>query len=133
MTEETADDLVQKYLKLKDWVDAETKRFASHIEPYRHEMEAITNQLNAVLIAQKAESLKTEHGTAYISTIMNLKITDREKYLDFVNDEWDAFGAEMLMASAQKDSVKNYMDAHAGKAPPGIEIGFLKRVNIRRS
>ena len=131
--EPTADDLVAEHVRLDDWVKAETKRFGEHLKPHKERLTEIEDQLQTFMLQQKLDSVKADSGTAYISTIMNLKIEDREKYLDFVNENWDAYGNEMLLASVQKDATKQYMQDHAGAPPPGVTIGWFQRVNIRRT
>lgn len=126
-------DLVAEHIKIDDWVKAETKRFTEFLRPHKERMQEIENQLQAFMLQHKLDSLPLDSGTAYISTIMNLKVEDREKFLDFVNLEWDTYGNEMLLANAQKDGCKQYMQDHAGAPPPGVTIGWFQRVNVRRT
>src|SRR5207237_400587 len=116
----TADDLVAEHVRLDDWVKTETKRFGEYLEPHKARLKEIEDQLQAFMLQHKVESVRADSGTAYISTIMNAKVEDREKYLDFVNEQWDAYGNEMLLASVQKDATKQYMQDHAGAPPPGV-------------
>lgn len=144
----SADELVEEHFKLRDHVAAQTKAFQEYLKPAQSRLEEIENQLLAMLNTQGCDSFKTEHGTAYKSTLMNTKIDPdaavyvngmrqevrgREALLDFALDHWDEIGNEMLMLNAQKDSVKRWMDDHAGTPPPGISVGWFTRVNIRRS
>lgn len=126
-------DLVAEHIKIDNWVKAETKRFTEFLKPHKERMTEIENQLQAFMLQHKLDSLPLDSGTAYISTIMNVKVEDREKYLDFVNERWDDYGNEMLIASPQKDAVKNFMQNHAGAPPPGVTIGWFQRVNVRRT
>jgi hypothetical protein len=131
--EPTADDLVAEHVRLDDWVKAETKRFGDYLKPHKERLQEIEDRLQAFMLQHKVDSVRADSGTAYISTIMNLKIEDREKFIDFVLDNWDAYGNEILLANAQKDSCKQYMQDHAGAPPPGVTIGWFQRVNVRRS
>lgn len=136
MTEQapkTPAQLVEEFLILKDWVANEQKRLDEHLKPHKTRLEEIQNQLLALLNQQGCDSFSTDHGTAYKSTLLNVKVEDREKVLDLCNENWEAFGAEMLMVGVQKDAVKNYMDEHAGSPPPGVSTSWFTRVNIRRS
>ena len=133
-TQLSAADLVQEHVKLDDWIDAESKRFQAHLAPHRKRMEEIKSILLQMLNDQKQNSASTDHGTYYISTIMNPKIVDRDKFLDFVNEQWDNGGNEMLQLTApQKEATKTYIEDHNGQAPPGVEISYFNRLNIRRS
>lgn len=145
--ETTAEKLVSRHLVLKDWLAAETKRFDEHLANAKKEMEDIDNQLLAMLNSQGMDSFKTDSGTAYLSTLMNVgtevdlpyinsngeQVFGKNALLDFAIEHWDEIGSEMLMVSAQKDAVKKWMEEHEGTPPPGCKIGFFTRVNVRRS
>jgi hypothetical protein len=130
----TADELVAEHFAIEDYVVGETKRFAEHLKPHRTRDEEIKNLLLAILNEQKATNIKTEHGTAYTSTIVTPKVVDRDAYLDLVMDNWDDFGNEMLQLGApQKTAVEQYQQTHEGQLPPGVDLLMFTRVNIRRS
>lgn len=130
----TPDDLIAEHHRLDDFVKDESKRFADHLAPTKARMEEIKNQLLAVLNENKLEKLAGEHGTAYISTLLNSKFTSREQFLDYCLDNWDDFGNEALQIGApQVTALRDFLDAHNGTPPPGVEISFFRRVNINRS
>lgn len=130
-------DLIKDFNKLDDWLTAENKRYAEHIKPAKERMEAIKQQLLTQLIelgSKDKQSIATDHGTAYTSTITTPKVADRDKYLDFINDNWAVIGDEMLQLGApQVTAVKGYMEQNEGHLPPGVEISTFTRVNIKRS
>lgn len=129
----TPADLIQKYVSVRDHIAAENKRFSEYMAPYNKELEDIGNKLLEMLNEQKCENFKTEFGTAYKSTIMNTKVADRDKLVDFSLDNWDAIGNELLLINVQKDAVRQHMEGNNGHPPPGVEVGFFTRVNIRKS
>lgn len=130
----TADKLVAEYFQLKDQLEAWNKKFAEHIKPTQARLEELSNLLLALLNQQGAESLKTDHGTAYKSTIVTPSIVDRDAYLDFIEQNWGEIGNEMLQLGApQKKAVQDYMESHNGVLPPGTKISSFTRVNVRRS
>jgi hypothetical protein len=127
-----AADLIQEYRRTDDWVTKETARFTEHLAPTKKRLEEIKGILLGMLNEQKTNSMSTDNGTAYISTIMTPKITDRDKYLDFVNENWDSIGNELLQVSApQKTALKTYMEEHNDALPPGVEVSYFNRVNIK--
>ena len=142
-----AADLVAEHLKIEEWIKAESKRFAEHIKPHKDRLEAIGNQLLALSNTQKWDSIRTDAGTAYRSTLLNVSVSPeglpytsngaevvgREALLDFALDHWDDIGNDLLLVSAQKDSVKKFMEDHEGKPPPGIKTSWFTRINIRKS
>ncbi len=130
----TAADLIAEHTKLDDWCAAETKRFGEHLAPHKKRMDAIKATLLEMLNEQKTNSMSTDNGTAYISTITTPKVIDRDKYLDFVNENWDDIGNELLQVGApQKDALKQYLEDHQNQPPPGIDVSYFNRLNIRRS
>jgi len=129
-----ADDLVAEYVKLRDYMAAETKRFTEFLAPYKSKQDEIELKLMEILNAQGANSLKTNHGTAYCSTIVTPKIIDREKYLDVVMENYDTFGAGMLQLGApKKEAIEEYMQNNDGQLPAGVETSSFVRINVRRT
>lgn len=129
-----AQDLITEYFKLKDWADAESKRFDEHVKPVKTRLEEITTLLLGILNTQGADKVATDAGTAYKSTIVTPSITDRDAYLDFVEENWAEIGNEILQLGApNKKALQDYMDSHNGMLPPGIKTSAFTRVNIRRS
>ncbi len=145
--DQTAEQLIAEHNKLDDWLKAETKRFGEFLKPHKERLEAIGNQLLALSNTQNWDSIKTDAGTAYRSTLLNVSVSPdglpyergeeksigREALLDFALDHWDDIGNDLLLVSAQKDAVKKFMEANEGKPPPGIVTGAFTRINIRRS
>jgi hypothetical protein len=133
----TANDIIAEYFQIKDYLATETKRFADFCAPWKARMDEIENhcleRLNE-LGGDARQSIKTEAGTAYRSTIVTPKIVDRDKYLDAVLENWDTFGSGMLQIGApKKESVDDYMQTTNGQLPPGVEISSYTRCNLRRS
>ena len=148
----TNDQLVQEHFGIDDYIDAESKRFKEFLKPLMERDEEIKKILFARMIEQGQPNITTNHGTAYTSTIVTPKVTDREKYLDLVMDHYDTFGAGLLQVGAPQKSafdeyverrrqeITQYQEAHGGALPddvnilpPGVEISSFVRVNIRRS
>jgi len=144
-----ASDLIGEYVRNDDWIAAQDKAYGEHMKPMRDRQEAIKQQLHEKLLAEggKDASFKTDHGTAYISNIMNTKIDvdaapftnadqtisrGREAVLDFCLNNWDEIGNEMLQIGVTKDAVKQWIEK-TGAPPPGVSISHFARVNIRRS
>jgi hypothetical protein len=132
----TADEMIERYLSLKDHLAAQTKAFAEFCKPFRDEMEVIEGKLREILLAMgdKAEALKTANGTAYVSLITTPGIENRDQFIDWALDNWESGGGEMLqLGKPQVSAVKEYMEAHEGQLPPGVKISQFQQLNIRRS
>lgn len=147
----TPDQLIKLHFQLDDWQKAETDRFNKFMEPTKKRMEEVKSRLHAMLTAMgsgdKAQ-ISTDAGTAYISNLMNVsvsedaqpfvdpqtgeKATGRMALLDFALAHWQEY-PDLLMVSPHKDSVKKHMEEHDGLPPPGIKVGWFQQVNVRRS
>lgn len=149
--EATAEQLITEHNKIEEWVKGETKRFTEFMKPHKERLEEISNQLLSLSNTQKWDSIRTDAGTAYRSTLLNVSVSPdglpyygnsmspgderlgREALLDFALDNWDDIGNDLLLVSPQKDAVKKFMEANEGKPPPGVKTSWFTRINIRKS
>jgi hypothetical protein len=124
--------LVEKYLELKSLVASRTETFDAEIKPFKDGMATIENEFLRRLDERGADNTKTDAGTAYKSTLLNVKVVDRDAFMKFCMQYWETVGADMLNVSAVKDPVREYMNGH-NMPPPGVETSQFTRINIRRS
>lgn len=145
----TDEALMERYFALKDWITSEDARYKAHVDPHKKEMDGIEQEFLKRLNDRGADSTKSDHGTAYTSTLLNVSVspdgpsyavennavplTGRDALLEAALEHWNEWGSDMLMIGAQKDAVKKYLDDHEGKEPPGVKTSRFTRVNIRRS
>ena len=126
------ESLVKRYFELDDHVTLENKKFGEYLKPLKDEMEALKNKLHEFLNSTKQESGKTDAGTFYTSTITTPKIVNQEEYLDFILEDWDARGALLKIGAPQVDEFKQFLAEHK-KCPPGTDVSYFTRLNLRRS
>lgn len=138
--EQTPAELIAEHTQIKDFVAAQQKALSEHLKPHNERAEEIENKLlemlnalNAGNSSGKKASFSTEAGTAYLSTIVTPKITDKTAFLDFVLEHWDARGGMLQIGAPIKEALQTYQDDNDGKLPPHVEISSFTRVNIRRS
>lgn len=143
--EVSAADLIAEYNKITAHLDSQNKQFAEYSKPYRDRVDAIRNQLLAMLIARKEESVRTDAGTAYLSTIVTPKLNDRMTFLDWCLEDWDNRGDMLQIGAPQKAALDAYQDAlrqriqegalpdDTSLLPPGVETSSFTRANIRKS
>ena len=124
--------LVEKYLEFKSLVASRTETFEAEIKPFKDGMVTIENEFLRRLDERGSENTKTDAGTAYKSTLLNVKVIDRDAFMKFCMTYWDTVGADMLNVTAVKDPVKQYMEAH-NLEPPGVSTSQFVRINVRRS
>lgn len=129
----TPADLIKQYHQLNAWIEAEMKRLDEYFKPHKEKLDQIKNQLLAMANELKVDSFPTDYGTAYKSTIVTPKITDKEKYLDWVLENWNDVGDMLQVGAPQKKAVEAYMQEHDGKLPPFVEISSFTRMNINKA
>ena len=122
--------LVEKYLQLKSKVASMSEVFDAQVKPYKDGMATIENALLALLNERGADNTKTENGTAYKSTLLNVKVIDQAAFLKFCTEQGGS--TEMMDIKALKDPVKDWIE-ETGNPPPGVETNPFVRINIRRS
>lgn len=125
--------LIAQYQEIKAYVAQEGEKFDARLKPYVEGMKTIENALLERLNERGAENTKTEAGTAYKSTITNVKVVARDTFLKFCIDNWNTVGAEMLNVGAVKDPIKQFIESGGNPAAIGIETSAFTRINIRKS
>ena len=126
-----ADDLIAEHNRIDDWVKKESKRFEEYCKPHKERLREIEQQLHDYMLEQKVQNVKGQSGTAYLSRILTLKVENRENLLDFAVEHWDEIGNALLLISAQKEAVRQYMDEHDGTPPPGVSTDYFIKCNVR--
>lgn len=124
-------EMIQQYIKLRDHVELKTKEFEATLKPYREGMAAIENAVSQQIIDLGGESIKTEYGTAYRSTVMAVKMADRQAFMEFVTQDWGEREA-FLTSAVTKDVVKDWIEQNNSK-PPGLDITYVHKTNFRRA
>ena len=132
-SQETDDQLIAENHKLEDELKAGMAKYTEWAKPRKKRIEAIESEIRRRLIERNADSTRTDSGTAYFSDLLQTKIEDREVLFDFIADNWDSYGDQMLKIGAAVDAVRQYMSDHDGNPPPGLSVSFFRRLNIRRS
>jgi len=125
----TPAEMVDQYLKMRDWIDAEDSAYAAKIKPYKDAMALIEQIMLEHLNANGAQNLKCEAGTAYKKPYLSAKVDNRDRFLEFIkeNNRWEFLDARVL-----KEPVREYLDIHQA-APPGVATETGIKVHIRRS
>ena len=130
MNQYTDEQLIAKHFELEAVLKQREEVRDKKDKPYKDAVISIKAVLQQRLIERGANHTATDSGTAYLSDILNVKVADRIQFLAFVAS--DPQGEDMLLATAQKDAVKTYMQMHEGRTPPGIETSVFTKLNIRR-
>lgn len=122
------DDLVEKYIKIRDARDALKKQQAEELSRYTNALDKIEKMILADFNETGQTSATTPHGTAYRSVLTSVKVADRDAFIQFALDG----NSDFLESRANKKAVEAYLEEN-GELPPGIDVSRVTNINIRRS
>lgn len=123
-------EAVSLYIKLRDKKAEMKAAMEEQIKPLQEKMDLLEAKLLAAFQSTGVDSVKTEHGTAYMSVRTTASIADRDAFMSFVkaHEEWS-----LLEVRAAKTAVEQFRAANDDTLPPGINIREERVVNVRRS
>lgn len=124
------DTLVQRYVAVRearalsnseaDKVDREFKELLKHIEV----------ELLRRAQAEGVEGFKTSFGTTYREITMSASFADEDTFYKFVRETGDLEFFERRIKVAH---LKEWMDAHQGQLPPGLNIFREYTMRVRKA
>ena len=126
----TPAEMIGEFIRCRDWLEADDAKHTERQAPVRERMQILEGAVTEALLAAGGESLKTEQGTAYRSTVLAVRCASREDFMDFV---FDGRREGFLTSAVAKDAVKEYMQMHEGQIPPGIDVTYIHKTNFRRA
>lgn len=118
------DAVVAHYVALRDRKAEIEARHKEELAPINRDMEQIEKALLLLMQRQGVESVRTPHGTPYISTLTSTRVSDWDAFLDHVL-ETENF--DLLERRVSKTAF-----LAGGSQAPGVEVATSLRVNIRR-
>jgi len=123
------DQILERYVALRDRKKEMKDEYDSKVEAVDQALEKLENFLLKTMADQGVDSVKTSHGTAYISLKTSATVADRDAFMDYIrtNEEW-----AMLDVKVNKTAVKEYRDA-TDTLPPGVNWSETRAVNVRRA
>lgn len=123
------EELVERYILLRDMKDRMKKDYVKKMEPIVEAMDAIEATLLKQFDELGVESARCSTGTAYKSRRVSATVADWDAVLGNIikHKNW-----AMLEKRVSKDAVAAYRDEY-GDLPPGINWREEVVVNIRRS
>lgn len=120
--------VIKQYIKLRDAAEKIQSNANEQMKPYYEAMRTLETWMGAYLSKNNINSIASEHGTAYRSTVTSTKVTDQTMFMEFVqHGNW-----ELARLTAEKRAVRLYMDEHQGQMPPGVEVTSLINTTFRR-
>lgn len=126
----STEKLIKLYTRTRTAKSAAQKVFDEQDARFKRVMEACSNQLLRVAQEQGVTGFKTEFGTSYIAVDTKISIADAAVFYEFVKAENDLDFFERRVSSRH---VEDYMKAHEGVAPPGLNIFRENVMRVRKA
>jgi hypothetical protein len=125
----SADDMIDKYLRLRDKVAKIKEEHVKQLKPYAEAMDMLEAWMLEMLNQAKLQSMKSPHGTAYKTTRSSAKVLDWTAALAFIRekDAWDLLEARVSKLAAQAIIDETKLPI------PGVEVSSELAVNVRRA
>lgn len=126
----TVEQRIKEYIFVKDRLAALEEEYNKQPERVRllEAKELLEGWLQRFLDQTNATSVKTDAGTAYVTTKTTATLADPELFMKFVIEQGKF---ELLDRRANSTAVKDYVQEN-GNLPPGANLNSISRVNIRR-
>lgn len=121
------DDIIVKYIAIRDAKDAAKKAFDAETERMKLALVKLEGMLLEKLDESGAESFKTEHGTAFTKRRSSVSVKDRDEFYKWAVATGN-LGAIDMKANAK--SVRELLQE--GTEVPGINYSESIQVGVRR-
>lgn len=125
-----ANALTRAYVKLRDARAERKKVFDAEDRALKIKQDRLEAEMLRILNETNTESIATDSGTFYRQENLTPSGADWEAFYRWVS-EHQAFDA--LEKRIKKTFVQEWMDAHEGTPPPGVNVYREFVVRVRRS
>jgi len=128
MAELKVGDVIATYLTLRNQKEALVQAAKAKTVEIDAKMTKIEAWIKQQADAQGVTSFKSEHGTAFLTTVDYANVADWDATLRFIRES-EAY--DMLEKRVSKTAVRAYID-QTKSVPPGVNYGTKLEVNIRK-
>jgi hypothetical protein len=123
------EDVVLKYRELREKKKVIVERHKLELAPYNLGLEKLETFMGKEMLTQGSESVKTPHGTAYTTITTSVKILDRQRVLDYLNESQDNLSA--LDIRINTVAAEDYIEEN--EAPiPGTTVTRKRNIRVRK-
>jgi len=131
MTQLVYEKVVADYVYLRDHIAAADTAHKENMQPMRDALLRLAGAIQAQLVGDKLQNVRTEAGTAYLQKSVSVKVTDTAALAAFA----DAHGfGEFFKTVADPAAIKEYLEQGASRGcPPGVEPREVITAMVRRA
>ena len=122
-------DAVKLYIQLRDKKAELKAEYEAKVADIDEQLNKLEAKLLQVFNETGMDSVRTEFGTAYVTTRNSVSVADRDAFLSFVRETGDF---SLLEVRPSRSAVPEFAAAN-GEPPPGVTMRTERVVNIRRS
>lgn len=124
------DKLVKRFVGLREGRAANTKQYEEVDKEFKELLKAIEIELLSRAQTEGVEGFKTEFGTTYKDVAMSASFADEDTFYNFIRKTGDLEFFERRLKIAH---LKEYMSAHEGQLPPGINVFREYTMRVRKN
>lgn len=129
MTEEvSADQIIAAYVKHRGDKERLTADYKASVKVIDDKLKKLEVWLQMWLSAQNVNSVNTDSGTAYKTTVEQATVSDMSALLEFIkaNEAW-----HLLEKRVSKTGIREMLDADE-PIPPGVNWYVTTAINVRK-
>ena len=129
--------IIGRFVQLRHAVEILTAKHEAELAPYKTAMTALEGAAHQHLLDNNEQSIKTEHGTVFFKGWTQVKLADKQTFVEWLIDVDDAVEAASRVASfftaaVSKDAVETYLEENS-TLPPGIDIARGQKIHFRKA
>ena len=128
MTEPNVDQVIAAYVKMREKKSRMEAEVKAEVAKINERLMKLEGWLREKADEQGVTSFKTNHGTAFMTTVDFASVADWDAVLKFIKDN-DAY--DMLERRVSKTAVRGYIETNKS-IPAGINYGTKLEVNVRK-
>lgn len=125
----TPDMLIGFYVQLRDRIQAEDKAHSERMAKPRETLERLNGRMLEILQQAGVSSMKSNAGTVYVTIKTSATLSDKDAFRSYIIENQDFELADIRPA---KSAVQDYVVAHDGNLPPGVNYTQVNVVGVRR-
>lgn len=125
----TADEIVGKYIAIRDYIKRQEDNLEQALKPYRDALQVLEQAADTLMKSTGLSALQCKGtGTAFYQSWSSVKCADREAFHDWV---FATNARAFLTAHVSKEAVEKLLE-DTGTLPPGIGRESGVRVTFRK-
>lgn len=128
-TGEDMEKRTRQFIEVRDAIKKIEDETKQKLKPLREIQEILAGRIQAFMVANSLENLRTNAGTCYTTTRHTASLADPEAFMKYVI-EHGAF--DLMDRRANSTAVKDFVKKNKA-LPPGCNLNAIETVGVRRA